>query len=100
VFLRTAQIESALQELSSKIERSAAAVAAKVGEGEASVHRQAKADHAKTCQVRSTRHHRLGSLDGAGSVMTRAVSPMLLVAGRLFVRGFDWCSSSGRQLAA
>jgi hypothetical protein len=51
------QIESALQELSAKIERSAAAVAAKVGEGEASVHKQAKADHAKTCQVRRVRQY-------------------------------------------
>uniref|UniRef100_A0A383VG96 Uncharacterized protein n=1 Tax=Tetradesmus obliquus TaxID=3088 RepID=A0A383VG96_TETOB len=45
------QIEGALQELSAKIERSAGAVAGKVSEGEAAVHRQAKADHAKTCQV-------------------------------------------------
>lgn len=48
-----AQIEGALQELSAKIERSAGAVAGKVSEGEAAVHRQAKADHAKTCQVRA-----------------------------------------------
>jgi hypothetical protein len=46
------QIEGALQELAAKIERSAAAVASKVAEGEAAVHKQAKADHAKTCQVR------------------------------------------------
>lgn len=40
-----------MQELAAKIDRNAAAVLAKVTEGEAAVHKQAKADHAKTCQV-------------------------------------------------
>lgn len=44
-------LESMVSDLLSKIDKNAATAVSKVAEAEAVVHKQAKADHARTCQV-------------------------------------------------
>lgn len=52
-------LESMVSDLLSKIDKNTAAVISKVAEAEAVVHKQAKADHAKTCQVSYSTVHLL-----------------------------------------